>query len=190
MQRLARIGYGLERVRMRRHQSHDDVGDELLAQMQGAVFEEVGDLRRLMSGLRPPVLDQRGLEDAIRDRAEAIKHEFGIECVVETNLERRLAPVLRPYCTGCLGSPDQRGEARGDRRSRVGLFRENGTVTLEVDDDGSGFEPAEASIGRDRFGLLAMRERVEMAGGSWLIDSRPGEGTRIRAELPALDVER
>ncbi len=76
VQRLARIGYGLERVRMRRHQPHRDDGDELLVQMQGAVFDEVGNLRRLMSRLRPPVLDQRGLEDAIRDRAQAITVEF------------------------------------------------------------------------------------------------------------------
>lgn len=191
VQRLARIGYGLERVRMRRHQSHHDGGDELLAEMQGAVFDEVGDLRRLMTGLRPPVLDQRGLEDAIRDRAQAIKHEFGIECVVEANLERRLAPgletVLYRVSQEALTNVVKHA---GARRARVGLFRDNGTVILEVDDDGSGFEPAGASTGGDHFGLLAMRERVEMAGGSWLIDSSPGHGTRIRAELPALEAER
>lgn len=191
VQRLARIGYGLERVRMRRRRSHDDGGDELLAQMQAAVFEEVGDLRRMMSGLRPPVLDQRGLEDAIRDRAETIENEFGIECLVEASLERRLAPgletVLYRVSQEALTNVVKHA---GARRARIGLFRDNGTVVLEVHDDGSGFELAGAADGGDHFGLLAMRERVEMAGGTWSIDSNPGRGTRIRAELPALEAER
>jgi signal transduction histidine kinase len=191
VQRLARIGYGLERVRMRRSHRNDEGGDELLAEMQQAVFDEVGDLRRLMSRLRPPVLDQRGLEDAIRDRAEAIKHEFGIECVVEANLERRLAPgletVLYRVSQEALTNVVKHA---GARRARVGLFRDNGTVILEVDDDGSGFEAAGGTSGEDHFGLLAMRERVEMAGGTWLIESSPGQGTRIRAVLPALESER
>jgi signal transduction histidine kinase len=186
VQRLARIGYGLERVRRRKNQEHADSADELLAQMQGAVFEEVRDLRGLMSRLRPPVLDQRGLEDAIRDRADAISHEFGIDCVVEAHLERRLAPPLETV----LYRVSQEAltnvvKHAGARRARIGLFRDNGTVVLEVDDDGSGFEPAEATGGGKHFGLLVMRERVEMAGGTWSIESRSGEGTRIRAVLPA-----
>lgn len=191
VQRLARIGYGLERVRMRRHQSQKDTGDELLAQMQAAVFEEVGDLRQMMSGLRPPVLDQRGLEDAIRDRAETIRQESGIECVVEASLERRLAPgletVLYRVSQEALTNVVKHA---GARRARVGLFRDNGTVILEVDDDGSGFEPSQTTTEGGHFGLLAMRERVEMAGGTWAIDSSPGQGTRIRAQLPALEAER
>jgi len=131
------------------------------------------------------------LEDAIRDRAQAITVEFGTDCAVEANLERRLAPgletVLYRVSQEALTNVVKHA---GARRARVGLFRENGTVILEVDDDGSGFEPAQASIGGDHFGLLAMRERVEMAGGSWVVDSRPGQGTRIRAELPALEAER
>jgi signal transduction histidine kinase len=191
VQRLARIGYGLERVRMRLRRSHESGGEELLAQMQGAIFEEVGDLRRLMTRLRPPVLDQRGLEDAIRDRAEAIKRESGIECVVEASLERRLTPgletVLYRVSQEALTNVVKHA---GARRARVGLFRDNGAVILEVDDDGSGFEPAGATSRGDHFGLLAMRERVEMAGGTWLIHSSPGQGTRIRAELPAVEAER
>jgi signal transduction histidine kinase len=192
VQGLARIGYGLERVRMRKGQGSSGGAEELLAQLQAAVFEEVRDLRALMSRLRPPVLDQRGLEDAIRDRAEAIRHEFGIDCVVEANLERRLAPLLETvlyrFSQEALTNVVKHA---GARRARIGLFRDNGTVILEVDDDGSGFEPARAAgEGREHLGLLVMRERVEMAGGTWSIDSSPGRGTRIRAVLPAAEAER
>jgi signal transduction histidine kinase len=191
VQRLARIGYGLERVRMRRSGRSPDTGDGLLTEMQQAVFDEVADLRRLMSRLRPPVLDQRGLEDAIRDRADAIEDEFGIECVVEADLERRLAPgletVLYRVSQEALTNVVKHA---GARRARVGLYRDNGSVILEVDDDGAGFETARPTPEGDHFGLLAMRERVEMAGGQWMLHSTPGRGTRIRAILPAMEAER
>jgi two-component system, NarL family, sensor kinase len=191
VQRLARIGYGLERVRMRMAPRGRDGAGELLAEMQQAVFDEVGDLRRLMTRLRPPVLDQRGLEDAIRDRAHAIEREFGIHCVVEADLERRLAPgletVLYRVSQEALTNVVKHA---GARQARVGLFRDNGSVVLEVDDDGTGFETAGPTPEGDHFGLLAMRERVEMAGGTWALDTMPGRGTRIRAVLPALESER
>jgi signal transduction histidine kinase len=168
-----------------------DAGDDLLAEMQQAVFDEVGDLRRLMSRLRPPVLDQRGLEDAIRDRAEAIQDEFGLECLVEADLERRLTPALETV----LYRVSQEAltnvvKHAGARRARVGLFRDNGSVILEVEDDGAGFDDAGTTAEGHHFGLLAMRERVEMAGGTWRLESTPGRGTRIRAVLPAMESER
>ena len=54
---------------------------------------------------------------------------------------------------------------------------------LEVRDDGCGFAPDE--VDRDKFGLVGMRERVEMLGGEFSIASMPGEGTALRVRLPA-----
>jgi len=60
-------------------------------------------------------------------------------------------------------------------------------VRLEIRDDGVGFRPVSSSVlVRDgRFGLAGMRERVEMAGGSWQVDARPGAGVTLRARFHA-----
>jgi signal transduction histidine kinase len=55
-------------------------------------------------------------------------------------------------------------------------------VTVQVSDDGSGFDPARGSEG---FGLLGMRERADLVGGTLTIDSSPGGGTTVRATVPA-----
>jgi signal transduction histidine kinase len=58
----------------------------------------------------------------------------------------------------------------------------DGEVSIEVWDEGAGFDPAEATPG---FGLVGMRERVELAGGTLQIESHRGGGTRVSATLPA-----
>ena len=185
VQRLARLGYGLERVRTRQNQGDAKGSLELLAEIQGSVFEEVKELRGMMSRLRPPVLDQRGLEDALRDRAEAIQEDTGVECTVQGRLDGRLTPtletVLYRVSQEALQNVVKHAKAK---HARVILGRNNGSVVLEIQDDGIGFQPSRHHSGGDHFGMLAMRERVEMIGGTWEIDSMPGQGTRVRVVLP------
>jgi signal transduction histidine kinase len=65
------------------------------------------------------------------------------------------------------------------------LQERKGRVLLEVRDDGIGFDPTAVGEFRNgHFGILGMRERVEMAGGQWAIDSVAGGGTLVRASLP------
>lgn len=186
VQRLARLGYGLERVRTRYRNGDQPGADELLAELQGGVFEEVKDLRGMMSRLRPPVLDTRGLEDALRDRAEAIQEDSGIQCTVQSEMKGRLAPSLETvlYRVSQEALQNVVKHARA-RHARVVLARNNGSVVLEVHDDGVGFNTLRTrSSGGDHFGMMAMRERVEMIGGSCDVDSMPGQGTRIRVVMP------
>ena len=67
-------------------------------------------------------------------------------------------------------------------RRTCGSASAEGEVGIEVWDDGAGFNPGEATRG---FGLVGMRERVELVGGTLTIESRPGGGTRVAATLPA-----
>jgi two-component system, NarL family, sensor kinase len=186
VQRLARLGFGLERVRSRQKQGDVIGAERMLHDMQSSVFQEVKELRAMMSRLRPPVLDQRGLEDALRDRAEAIKADTGLECTVQAKLEGRLAPSLETvlYRVSQEALQNVVKHARA-KHARVLLGRDDGAVVLEVQDDGVGFQPAEAKTdGGDHFGMLAMRERVEMIGGTCEVTSAPGKGTRVRVVLP------
>ena len=74
--------------------------------------------------------------------------------------------------------------------SDYALHTDNGSVVLEVGDDGVGFDPAHAVEigGKDHFGLMAMRERVSMLGGTFEVESGAGAGTRIRAAVPRGEV--
>ena len=58
---------------------------------------------------------------------------------------------------------------------------EDGSVTIEITDDGRGFDPRESAAG---FGLLGMRERLALVGGELEIDSTPDGGTRLAARIP------
>jgi signal transduction histidine kinase len=69
--------------------------------------------------------------------------------------------------------------------ARVELIETAGKVVLEVHDDGIGFDPASELVGGlNHFGLAGMRERVELAGGTWTVWSREGSGTVLTATLP------
>jgi signal transduction histidine kinase len=69
----------------------------------------------------------------------------------------------------------------GARRAVVEIVEDDETVHLEIRDDGAGFDPAAET---DGFGLLGMRERVELLDGALLLDSTPGRGTTVRASFP------
>jgi signal transduction histidine kinase len=73
----------------------------------------------------------------------------------------------------------------GARQAMVSLSVQDGVARLAVRDDGAGFDVSRAARNHDRqhFGLSSMRERVEMAGGSFQVRSRPGEGTTVTAVL-------
>jgi len=69
---------------------------------------------------------------------------------------------------------------------RLSLGEANGDVTLQIVDDGVGFNPDEAPtlVAEGHLGLIAMRERVESVGGSWDLESTPGVGTSVRSTFP------
>ena len=71
-------------------------------------------------------------------------------------------------------------------RVEVSIQRLDGMIRMEIKDDGQGFDNTGTSSGKrkNRLGLLGMRERVEMIGGMFRVESAPGEATTIRVELP------
>jgi two-component system, NarL family, sensor kinase len=74
--------------------------------------------------------------------------------------------------------------------ARISLRLDRGQATLQVVDDGAGFpttyaaDPIGDQLGLNHFGLASMRQQIEMAGGTWQVRSRPGQGTAITATLP------
>jgi signal transduction histidine kinase len=184
IQQLTSLSYDLEFARLLLEQGRGEDACEVLAAVQRSLGESVHGLRRLMSSLRPPALDERGLQAALRDQVEAFGERAHIDCTVEadlrTRLDAELETVLYRVAQEALTNVAKHAQAS---HAWVQLKEEDGAVVLRLKDDGIGFIPESMpDLAREgHFGLIAMRERVQMAGGRCELESRPGAGTTIRA---------
>ena len=156
----------------------------LVRRLRETVANEMVSLRRLMSELRPPILEQRGIEVALRDCAlgvlEGQPMQFELECTLGEvqlvpELETAIYRVVREALTNIR-------KHSGADHARVTLDASRARVLLTISDDGRGFEPTHAN--GDHYGLVTMREGVEAVGGTWRLDTRAGSGTHIEASLP------
>lgn len=187
IQHIAAVVFRLESVRGQLERGDVDGLAGAVALTQDELREEVVELRRLVIQLRPPILDQLGLEDALRDHVDTVGRDAGLECEMALGLGDRLDPdletVVYRVSQEALSNVIKHAQAA---HVWVSLEDQNGQVALEVRDDGVGFRPRKAGrIGvDDHIGLIAMRERVEGAGGTWELRSRPGDGTTVRAVFP------
>ncbi len=148
---------------------------------------EIDKLRALITELRPAALDELGLMPAIEALTERSAATAGLDVQAEFTLpeawgRERLDPELESTIYR-LVQEALTNVVKHARAERVDLqVSTNGdAVTVTVRDDGIGFEPATTSEG---FGLVGMRERLELIGGRLEISSAPGQGTEVRAELP------
>ena len=161
-----------------------DEAAALLQDLQEAVMSEVHHLRETMVRLRPPVLDELGLVAALGDRIRQLQDRAGVAVEVHTDLAYRLPSeletVLYRVVQEALSNVAKHANASSVHPRLVDAGE---AVLLEIVDDGAGFYPIREKGGAEHFGLMAMRERVEMAGGRWELESAPGMGTTIRARF-------
>lgn len=149
----------------------------------GVVEQSIVSLRRISEDLRPAMLDSLGLAAAIEHHATQFTQRTGIPCHLRMNREEfdlasNLATTVFRIVQEALTNVARHAEA-----SEVTVVideTENG-IRLSVADNGKGFA---APTGKKTFGVLGMRERAAILGGSLDIDSQPGTGTRITGWLP------
>lgn len=153
--------------------------------------ENLAETRRLVWALRPESLDRNPLPEALDSLAENWAGETGVETrAVTSGTPRPLLPEVEVALlrTAQEAFANVRKHARATRVN-ITLSYMGDRVILDVLDDGVGFDPAGRTTTTEAqdtggFGLTAMRERVEQLGGTLLVESTPGEGTTIVAELP------
>jgi signal transduction histidine kinase len=144
--------------------------------------------RTFLFDLRPPVLDEAGLETALQRQLDRVAEQN--DCAVELRwaVTDRLDPdretILFRAVQEALANVVKHAHAA---KVAIRAWRDGGVVVVEVADDGSGFDPVEALAwaSTGHLGLRFMTERVEGAGGSLCIDAMPGQGTRVEFRLPA-----
>jgi len=170
------------------HAPESKTGREALGRTVELVQRTVREARRLIAGLRPTVLDDFGLATAIRLEIEALRGE-GWQVSYEEDLgDQRLASQIETalFRVAQEALTNVRKHA-GRARVAVSLEQHEGVVRLEVRDWGRGFGvlgPHDRPRPGERVGLLSMHERVALLGGHCTVNSQPGEGTQVIAEVP------
>jgi signal transduction histidine kinase len=169
-------GLRLARNRLQR----GELEESELTALQEQARETLADLREIAHGIHPPVLGDNGLVAAVESRAA--RYPIPLEVVADPALRRtRLSPELEATAyyvvSEALANVAKHSRAAG---ARVTLARENGSLRLEISDDGSGFDP---TTGPSRGGLSNLRDRVAAAGGRLSVDSA-STGTVVTVSVP------
>jgi signal transduction histidine kinase len=168
------------------HRDRDpDAARKQLVRLGELAREALAELRSLILGLRPPELERDGLDGALRkeiemlERIHGTKIEFFSRGGSPNGVERDVA-VLR-IADEALNNALAHADAE---RITVSLDGDEERLTLEVRDDGAGFQPDRAELRAKHLGLTSMEERAKELGGRLEIVSAPGAGTTVTLELP------
>lgn len=149
--------------------------------------ESIEESRRLVSGLRPPVLDQFGIVAAVEHLVglNCCDEQLGIEFISRGRARRLAAPLENALFRIVQETLTNIRRHSGSRRAVVELRLEVDQVCVEVRDWGNGFEPD--GIRETCFGLQGIWERARLLGGRAEIQSAPGQGTTVRVSLPMIE---
>jgi signal transduction histidine kinase len=190
VQGVSAASLSLEAVLMMLRNEQVEKATDTLEKIRGELSEENESLRRLMSDMRPPVLDERGLVPALQE----ILARFGRETGVETRFHSRALVDVPPDLETLAYRIVQEALTNATKHAKpsevsVSVEAVAGQLRIEIEDDGAGFDANRARdfLHAGRVGLASMRERTELANGSFMVRSAPGQGTSIVATLP-LDV--
>jgi signal transduction histidine kinase len=178
------IGQALTALLLGLDQAIEEPEPAALARLKELASVTLCDARRIALDLRPSVLDELGLEAAVRRYAREVHERYGTDVTVLVTLPARLdhqeETVLYRVAQEALTNIVR--HARASNVSIVATAARR-AVQLVIEDDGVGFDP-ERLTSVEQIGLLGMRERLEILGGSLRIESAPGSGCRVYARLP------
>jgi two-component system sensor histidine kinase UhpB len=178
------FGQVLTSLKLNLHQrGRDDA--ESVALIDGAIVR----MRELAQNLRPPLLDEFGLEASLRWYVEREAKRAGLAFELElAPVEPRVGTVVETTCFRVVQEALTNVIRHADAHVvKIELGRRNGRLQLSLCDDGRGFDVPAArkrSNQDGNQGLLNMEERVALVGGDFEIESAPGRGTCVRARIP------
>jgi PAS domain S-box-containing protein len=170
---------------LREHLAPGENADKARA-MSVVLERTVGSVRRIAADLRPLMLDDLGLSDAAAWLVQDFSQRSGIRCALDKPDAEALDALERSAATTVYRALQESltnvARHSGAQHAWVLLKLEDGTLRLEVEDDGKGMPPA-AQRGRS-LGLKGMRERVHYHGGQLEVGAAPRGGTRVKMWIP------
>ena len=160
-----------------------------LAELKRITEEIQHELHELAVNLRPASLDHLGLVTALQQYAAEFSRQYEMKVEFEATgmKNRRLTGEVETAIFRTV-QESLTNVALHARASRVDVLvsRHGGSVVAIIEDDGIGFSPT-IPDSEEHLGLFGMRERIEMLGGKFSVESAPGKGTTVRAEVPCND---
>ena len=183
-QRVASLSIGLSSLKRRVPDSDETLRSELI-RLQQQTTGLAKDLRDLSHELHQGALEHVGLPDALRERCEQISHESDIQIKLEvadgwTEVADDIKLCLYRVAQEALHNIAKHAHAK---MGRIAIAHQNGRVVMRISDNGVGFA-THGPTGQQGIGLLSMRERVRMLGGSFEVKSAPNTGTIATVTLP------
>jgi signal transduction histidine kinase len=186
-QSLSGINFRLNELKANSETSREMLCEKIES-TQILVEKSVDIVHRFARELRPSVLDDLGLIPALKSYMQSFMQETGVrvQLIAFGGIEKSDATtltILYRIAQEALANVARHAHAS---RAEVSIVDLDGTTRMEIADDGIGFEVVGKSCAKRtiRLGLLGMKERIEMIGGSFCIESVPGKGTTIRIEIP------
>ena len=185
------IGQALTATGINLRQLEAQAGDGPLSGPLAATSAIIADLlkqvRQISLDLHPSMLDDLGLAAALRWLVRTRAMQLQPELQLEESIPR-LDPVIEHTAFRVVQEATSNILKHAQAtRLWLGMQRRDGQLVLEIRDDGKGFDPEAAhkhALRGSSLGVVGMQERVRLAGGSIVIESSPGRGTRVRVSLP------
>jgi signal transduction histidine kinase len=186
LQSLAAIGVELETIATELEPAQGSARDAL-RRLRREIGRAVRDARESIRELRHNPMQQRGLADALRDLAAAVRAKAAVELSIEGRAHRTDAEVETELLRIAQEAVRNAVKHAGAAHIRLDLAYEPGRIVLRVSDDGCGFVPDDFDpppATGEQLGLVTMRERAERVRGILTVRSRPGAGTTVEAAIP------
>lgn len=167
----------------------DDLVKLEINDLKGQVRYSLEEVRKMIFNLRPMALDDLGFIPALRKFAQDYEDKYKIRTKFElTGREQRLPSAMEVAIYRIVQESFTNIQKHADASFvLLEVTIHPGSLDLKIEDNGKGFGPAvlEAkNVEGEHFGLVGMRERIELLEGSFEIESTPGEGTRITMHVP------
>jgi len=180
IQSLFSVGMGLQATAAR---SRDPEVESRVEAAVGEIDRAIRDLRNYIFGLRPGILADRQLEQALEDLAREFEEKSGVTTVtdIDGTVSAELAPRAADLVQLTREALSNVGKHAQATTCRVSLHRDGDEAVLEIDDDGRGFDPAAPHAG---LGLRNLKERGVAMGGRVTVESKAGEGSTVTFAIP------
>jgi signal transduction histidine kinase len=154
----------------------------MLEELQGETNDALEDLRDLARGIYPPLLADKGLGAALESQARKSATAVSVEIDGIGRYPQEAEAAVYFSCLEALQNVAKYADAT---RTTIRLAQTDGVLTFEVEDDGSGFDPAAVDRGT---GLQGIADRLAALGGDLSVRSTPGDGTTLAGRLPIVEV--
>ena len=187
------VGQSLLLAKMKLDALEDKLSDESLhayaADAASLVETSILDIRSLTFRMRPPLLDTAGIDTVLEWLCTSISNDYKLQVNFDSDHQPKPLPADARYSLYQSVRELLINAAKHARteRAHLSLATDNGTLVVQVADDGDGFNPCDAilkHVNNGGFGLFNVQQRIEQMGGRFSVESAPGRGTQVTLTVP------